>query len=48
MSSQSRLEDEGYQKQKLVSERTEAINKIKSLEDYMTLNEDKISKVILP
>lgn len=41
----TRLEDEGNQNQKLMSERTTADNKIKSLEEQMTLSEDNISKV---
>ena len=41
----TRLEDEGNQNQKLMSERTSADNKIKSLEEQMTLSEDNISKV---
>jgi hypothetical protein len=39
------LEDEGNQNQKLMSERTTADNKIKGLEEQMTLSEDNISKV---
>lgn len=42
---QTRLEDEGNQNQKLMSERSTADNKIKSLEEQMTLSEDNISKV---
>lgn len=45
MSALTRLEDEGNQNQKLMSERTAADNKIKSLEEQMTLSEDNISKV---
>ena len=41
----TRLEDEGNQNQKLMSERTAADNKIKGLEEQMTLSEDNISKV---
>ena len=39
------MEDEGNQNQKLMSERSAADNKIKSLEEQMTLSDDNISKV---
>lgn len=40
-----RLEEEGNSNQKLLSERVAAENKIKGLEEQMTLSEDNISKV---
>ena len=40
-----RLEDEGNTNQKLLSERANAENKIKTLEEQMTLSEDNIAKV---
>ena len=40
-----RLEEEGNANQKLLSERANAENKIKTLEEQMTLSEDNIAKV---
>lgn len=41
----TRLEEEGAQNQKLLSEKATMENKIKGLEEQMTLSEDSVSKV---
>ena len=41
----SRLEDEGNNNQKLMSEKAAAESKIKGLEEQLTLSEDNVSKV---
>ncbi len=40
-----RLEEEGANNQKLLTERAAAESKIKGLEEQMTLSEDNVSKV---
>ena len=40
-----RVEEEAAANQKMATERTNAENKIKSLEEQVTLNEDNIAKV---
>ena len=41
----NRLEEEGTSNQKLMQEKVSAENKIKTLEEQITINDDNISKV---